>query len=59
MHSSQGSDIGPVHLPVIGAVASLVFIVATLAVTASASLVVGAVRRRRNAAAERSPAARR
>jgi tellurite resistance protein TerC len=38
LHGSHIDDVGPVHLPHIGIVTSLVFIVATLAVTVVASL---------------------
>jgi len=52
LHGSQIDDIGSIHLPEIGAVTSLLFIVATLAVTTGVSLVKTGRDARRAAAAE-------
>jgi tellurite resistance protein TerC len=47
LHGSHIDDIGPLHLPEIGIVTSLVFIVATLAVTTIVSLIKSSRDRRR------------
>ncbi|MBX3196381.1 MAG: TerC/Alx family metal homeostasis membrane protein [Microbacteriaceae bacterium] len=52
MHASRIDDIGPVHVPEIGILPSLLFIVGVLTLTTIASLLKSAVDRRRQASVE-------
>ncbi|MEZ5190529.1 MAG: hypothetical protein R2717_06510 [Schumannella sp.] len=52
LHASRIDDIGPVHVPEIGILPSLLFIVGVLTLTTIASLLKSAVDRRRQASVE-------